>query len=222
MKLELKVTRRDKILLAVMGIAALLVGYVYFGVIRPTNRMEELTMEQELLEMQKQQVDMKLAQIPVYELAVANDSAAYEETIQSFHPIMTNDEVGAFVTDLMVDKGMKIQDLEIQSAKLMEIAPYLYSEKAKAQETEESAEQEYTETNPNQTEIVYSCEVSCRAIGDRSQVLEVLDVLSKEEGVRVSSFSVGDITRQVGRGENITYTKKKELDLKLVIYMCRK
>lgn len=239
MKLELKVTKRDKVLLIIMLVVGLIAAYIYFGIIMTADRIDQLTIEQENLEIQKQNMDMKIAQIPVYEISVERASEEYEALTKGLFPVMTNEEVGAYITDLMVEEGMKIQDLDIQEAGLREIAPYSYSEKAKAAASgedgtevsgkrqsedslpEDGAQSEETEVRTD-TELVYSCEVTCRATGTKQHVRRLLDTLAGEDGIRVASFSVSDVTKQVMSGESVRYTTKKELIINLVIYMCRK
>lgn len=72
------------------------------------------------------------------------------------------------------------------------------------------------------TANVFSCGVTISAIGTKRQALAVLDLLSEKDGLRVTSFSISDVTQQIGSKEHVRYLTRKRLELNLVIYMCIK
>lgn len=216
MKLELKMTKRDRVLLLFLFLFLVIGGYFYFGIFKAQDRIDELTTQIENLEMRKQSMEMRISQIPIYEANIENAKKSLEEAGEALFPMMTSEDVDAYLTSMFVDAGLKMNELTIQTSMLLEVEPYLHSERMDILSSEEDSEEQGISIT---TENVYSCAVICEATGTKTQLLRILDRLAETDGIRVDSFSISDVTRQNSSGKTARYVVRKNLTLSLIIYM---
>lgn len=215
MKIEWKITPRDKKLLWLLGCCVVLLVFYYAG-IRPTYaELSALEIRKNQLLMQQEEMELRLSMKEADAKLAAENEIALQELRESFLEWKSSEQLDHYLTSIFLEQEMTMLDSTIRSPQLKEILPYLLSSRMeKYQEMKKAGEL------PPQTKYVYSAEASYTAVGTKEQALAVLDRLAEETGVRVDSFSISEVSQQVGTGEAARYETKQRLELKLIVYMC--
>lgn len=190
--------------------------------------IDSLEMQKEELELEQMQMQMKVASVGSYEEAFKTNTAKLDKLKEGFFDLWTNEQLGAYLTDIFVKNKLSILDTTIRSAATSNIEPYALSTRMDAYKnsleegasssssTIDSVEEnlsagagarghfsEDTEISENAavsftTENVYSSAITISALGTKNQILSVLDKLSAVDGLRITSFTMSDFTQQTG------------------------
>lgn len=244
MKIDFTVTKRDKKLLAGLAACAAVFGVYWFGVRPVTEHIDSLEIQQEQLEMEELQMQVRIAALPVDRAHVEEQKEELEQLGTHFFEYQANEELNRYLTDVFVREGMTMQDSTLRAGQTDEITPYSLSDRMKlVKETSKasSASSQGQSTSGNsstqagvasstknaensawtQTDYVYTAQADYSAIGTKEQALAVLDELAQKEGVRIDSFSISDAAVKTTQGEQEELQAGKRLEVSLAIYMIR-
>lgn len=237
MKLEL--TERDKKMLTTLGVFVLVVCIGYWGVLPQLKSASEYGEKWEAANHLQDVNQMKIAQL----ITVESNNEELEGLIAGskaeFYPIMESEEIGNFVTDMVIDKyGMSIYDLTIGSRELADINEYKYSEKALTGKSEavENAIQAaapiinddgmtlFNDSIDTKAKVtgVYMVPVSVRIIGSDESISQMLDDLAlSDKKLRLTDYSVVLDTHEVTYPDGtVQLIETRTLRVSFEIYMC--
>jgi hypothetical protein len=137
--MKFEISQKDKNLLVFLSVFVIVVCIGYWGVYPAITSISETENSIEDEENTKEINEYKVSQLPLYE----TDNAKLEEDILdakgNYYPIMSNDEVDMYFTELVLnDYNLLSYDLSIGNKELTDLEPYMYSEKAIAQSEAEA------------------------------------------------------------------------------------
>lgn len=225
--MKLEVTERDKKLLVFLAVVMLVVCIGYWG-IRPqlvtaVNCNEQMREEQE-----KQKLnELKVSQLSIIEIYNEELETLIRDAREHYYPMMSSDEVGHYITELVLEYDLFIYALNIDlPSKPASLKPYAYSDKAltgysKAEETAQAAAAPVLNeagmpvfgdeiSEKGGTADIYRAAISLRLSGDEKDVRKLLDDLaSREEKLRLCSYSMDS-----------SNDAETMLELSLELYMC--
>lgn len=128
MKMEL--SSRDKRTLTGLGVFVLVVCIGYWGILPQLRTMRECKEKIEEIELKSALLDSKCSQVYMVEAFNEKTEAMTEAEKKEFFPLMDNDGVGRYVTDMLMDDyGFEIKELVIGERASAGLQPYQYSEK---------------------------------------------------------------------------------------------
>lgn len=237
MKIDFTVTKRDKKLLAGLAACAAVFGVYWFGVRPVTEHIDSLEIQQEQLELEELQMQVRIAALPVDRAHFEEQKDELEQLGTHFFEYQANEELNRYLTDVFVREGMTMQDSTLRAGQTDEITPYSLSDRMKlvketsknSQNSDNSSAQSGTESSTKnaenaawtQTDFVYTALADYSAIGTKEQALAVLDELANKEGVRIDSFSISDAAVKTTQGGQENLQAGKRLEVSLAIYMIR-
>lgn len=225
--MKLEVTERDKKLLVFLAVVVLVVCIGYWG-IRPqliaADSYSALLRE----EQEKQKLnEMKLSQLSMVEIYNEELEDLIADAKEHYYPMMTSDEAGRYITELVLEYDMFIYELAIDMpSKTASLKPYAYSDKAftgysKAAETAQAAAAPVLNelgvtlfadgvSVDGEATGIYTAGVSLRISGEEQDARRLLDDLAASgKRLRLCSYSIDNSSAD----ETI-------LELSMEIYMC--
>ena len=218
MKIDFTVTKRDKKLLAGLAACAAVFGVYWFGVRPVTEHIDSLEIQQEQLEMEELQMQVRIAALPVDRAHAEEQKEELEQLGTHFFEYQANEELNRYLTDVFVREGMTMQDSTLRAGQTDEITPYSLSDRMKlVKENSQNAENSVW----TQTDYVYTAQADYSAIGTKKQALAVLDELANKEGIQIISFSISDAAVKTTQGGQENLQAGKRLEVSLAIYMIR-
>ena len=131
MKIDFTVTKRDKKLLAGLAACAAVFGVYWFGVRPVTEHIDSLEIQQEQLEMEELQMQVRIAALPVDRAHAEEQKEELEELGTHFFEYQPNEELNRYLTDVFVHEGMTMQDSTLRAGQTDEITPYSLSGRMK-------------------------------------------------------------------------------------------
>lgn len=237
MKLELN--EREKKMLTILGIFVLVVCIGYWGVLPNIKSASEYSDKWDEAKQLQDVNQTKISQLMTVESANEDLEKLIADSKKDFYPIMESDEIGNYVTDMVIDKyGMSIYDLTIGSRELAEIAEYRYSEKAltgKSEAVENAINAAAPVVNDDgmvlfndaiDTSVpvtgVYRVPVSVRIIGSDESIAGLLDDLAfLDKKLRLTDYSVVLETDEVEQPDGtVQILETRTLRVSFEIYMC--
>lgn len=130
MKVDLKVSKRDAVLLGVLAFALLL----YLGgwwLLRPAyEQVEANTALLEEKEMQAMLISNRIAELPALDAGLEKAEELLAEQAQDLRPLLTNDQLDDLVTGMLLSHNLTAKRLVIREAELDVIEPYYASKLA--------------------------------------------------------------------------------------------
>ncbi len=121
-------TQRDKRLIVMLSLIVIIVGFGWWG-IRPSIKNakayeKDYTKEKDLQEIN----EMKLMQLPMYQVEADKYDELVKEEQKNFYPIMTSSEIDRHFTDMALAHHLNSYDLSISIGKEPEqVKPYQFS-----------------------------------------------------------------------------------------------
>ena len=251
MKIDFTVTKRDKKLLAGLAACAAVFGVYWFGVRPVTEHIDSLEIQQEQLEMEELQMQVRIAALPVDRAHAEEQKEELEQLGTHFFEYQANEELNRYLTDVFVREGMTMQDSTLRAGQTDEITPYSLSGRMKlvkatsqnsqnVQNSSSASASSQSASNSSaqgsaaavsaknaensawtQTDYVYTAQADYSAIGTKEQALAVLDELAQKEGVRIVSFSISDAAVKTTQDGQEELQAGKRLEVSLAIYMIR-
>lgn len=131
MKIDFTVTKRDKKLLAGLAACAAVFGVYWFGVRPVTEHIDSLEIQQEQLEMEELQMQVRIAALPVDRAHAEEQKEELEQLGTHFFEYQANEELNRYLTDVFVREGMTMQDSTLRAGQTDEITPYSLSDRMK-------------------------------------------------------------------------------------------
>ena len=250
MKIDFTVTQRDKKLLAGLAACAAVFGVYWFGVRPITAHIDSLEIQQEQLEMEELQMQVRIAALLVDQAHAEEQKDQLNQLGTHFFEYQANEELNRYLTDVFVHEGMTMQDSTLRAGQTDEITPYSLSNrmkfiKANSQDSNDASNESTSSQSSSasgdtatqadaeastknaenqvgtQTDFVYTAQADYSAIGTKEQALAVLDELAKKEGIRVVSFSISDAAVKTTQDGQDSLQAGKRLEVSLAIYMIR-
>lgn len=131
MKIDFTVTKRDKKLLAGLVACAAVFGVYWFGVRPVTEHIDSLEIQQEQLEMEELQMQVRIAALSVDRAHSEKQQEELEQLGTHFFEYQANEELNRYLTDVFVREGMTMQDSTLRAGQTDEITPYSLSKRMK-------------------------------------------------------------------------------------------
>lgn len=252
MKLEMKMTQRDKKLLIFLAIFVIVVGIGYWGVFPQVREIFDIEKKIVKEETKKDVVDGKLVELPMLE----KDNQIMEEEIlkerETFFSMMTSDEVDKYLTGMVFDYELEAYSLSIKMpTDVTSLKAYKNSEKyeedlKKEREREEEAsipkasskdsdpygiyDDALTSSGPEGLKDsgligMYHIEVTMELGGNQEDLQQFLDdMFEVKDKIWVKSYSWTMVREVVPNEETkeVELVMVPRLTLELNLYMCEK
>ncbi len=212
--MKMEMTARDKKLLIGLSIFVIVVCIGYWGIypmIKDIFEYKDEIIEQEEL---KEINDLKLLQVPMFEIDNENMEKQILESRAQFFGMMSSDEIDRYFTELVLNYGLYAYDLNIDMPEAeSELEPYKYSEKAILLSQEELEEESgvYAEDDDETADLtaldnpagsnpdelydmytgtgIYAATVTLRLGGEYDRLLKLINDLStSKQKLRVISY----------------------------------
>ena len=204
--MQTQMTERDKKLIVMLSVLVLIVGFGWWGIRPALKSNKAMKAELEDQESLREINEMKLMNLPMYEV----EAESYEELIAeervNFFPIMASNEIDRYFTDMILSMGLSSYDLSIRvGTEPAPVEPYQYSKLADqvALESVElalgsglSTDEESDDSSSSGDELVdpfdyvsssafnseiYGVDVTLRLAGDMNKLKALIDELSTSE-----------------------------------------
>lgn len=215
MKLEMKLTERDKKLIIFLALFLLIVGIGYF-VVRPLyERVGQLQAQADELEMQVEQTQNYLARLPQLRKMNEELQGQKQDELQIFYPYMESQELDKMITGLTLHESLGAKNLTITIPDTpYTVTPYFLaapqqgeedgqltdSQQAYEAETSGDAAGQNDEAQMDDTQagtdgseqILYVATLAVDATGTHEQLQAYIDLLSDDEkypAIQVNSYT---------------------------------
>ena len=229
----MKLTNRDKKLLILLAVVLIAAGFGRLAVWPLKQQIQERSEKQEQLEIEKQAMEMKIAQAPSVKMMAEAMHTDYTNTMSDFYDRLKTQEVDNQITQIILQHNLAAVESSIRiSEDPLTVEYYQYSAAALADESEnqeeisssaeeavaaesgESSESENTEKDGN---VFYTAEVSLTVLGSLEQNQSFLDDLTNNyPAIRVTGYS------QTEQEENGRATGVFSLRAAMEVYTCDK
>lgn len=131
MKMEMKMTEKDKKLLVFLGIFVVVVCFSYWG-IRPAIK-SIISTNEDIQDAQdtKDMYDMKLVELPMLQFENEDMEEEIVNVRETYFSMMTSDEIDKYFTNMALSYSLYAYDLGIvMPEETSDLTPYQYSDKA--------------------------------------------------------------------------------------------
>lgn len=219
--MQMQMTEKDKKLIVFLAIFVIVVAGGYWGLYPIISKISSINSDIDEAMATRDMNEIKVAQVLMLEEENEEMESDIKISREQFFPVMTSSQVDKYITGLILDYKLTAYDLSIDMPKEeAEVEPYIYSEKAVAEDeaATEDAENTY-ETVPTG---IYEVSVTMRVGGDRKNIQQLIDDLSGVTGkIHLTSFSWGE-ERSVDFDEDGAYEVKTNvtMTISLNLYMC--
>lgn len=208
----MKLTNRDKKLLVALMCILLIVGFVQFAIRPLAAHIEEQSNEITQLDLQKQDMEMKILQAPAMEKNLTDMTTEFQQQADGFYTYMRNQEVDRIVTSIVLANGLSAVSSSItMPSNPLTIEYYVNStsaqtgtdasnqesgqdtsaEDAVAAESGSSTDTTASAPATNETTAFYAPQVQITVQGSHGQVQGFIDDISNNyPAIRISSYSM--------------------------------
>lgn len=208
MKIETKLTDRDKkilVFITMAAVAAVFIMLIIMPLHSANSYMKQQIAENEIRMMEMQQ---KVAMLPSVQTVHADDKARLELSQQNIYPLAQSRDVDELMTSLMMKHGLSVRRLGITMPEAsVNMTAYLHGDGAPS--------------NPDGVDALYQAQVSLRVSGTPQAIHSFLDELALDmEAVRIEQLNWNEERYQadvVPGGES-----QQVLDAELAVYMSNK
>lgn len=185
MKLETKITERDKKLLSLLGVFLVVVGFLLLVILPGMERSSALQSELLLANQTKQDMEMKLQLLPTVQKSLAETEKSWEELSDSIYSKMGSQEIDRIVTGDVLACGLTTKSLSItMNESPVTLEPYI-----KTEETETPVESSTAAAGEETANGLSSASVDLAVEGNPAQVQSFIDRVSEEyHSVRVTGM----------------------------------
>jgi hypothetical protein len=251
MKMEMKMTEKDKKLLVFLGIFVVVVCFSYWG-IRPAIK-SIISTNEDIQDAQdtKDMYDMKLVELPMLQFENEDMEEEIVNVRETYFSMMTSDEIDKYFTNMALSYSLYAYDLGIvMPDETSDLTPYQYSDKALyGSSTTEEADSgssssssedlldedgDSDDTDSEDTGLVwddevvvdtgiYAAKVTLKLGGDMDKLAKFVDDLSNtDQKIRVCNYSYST-TKTSTLNEDGAYVVNTDniLDITVEIYMCQ-
>lgn len=235
----MKMTERDKKLLILLAVVVLLVGFgrlVFYPLFTQiTERDEQI----DNLEIQQQEMEMKIAQKPALEMSMDAVTADFQEKTSDFYDLLQNQEVDREITQIILAHGLDAVEFSVTMPKEpLAVEYYQYSAAASGAEgSAEVPEATDTQMSPEEQAMAqagdtaaagtpapaeargtfFAPTVKLTVLGNQAQVQNFLDDLTNHyPAIRVTGYTMKE------QEENGVGIGVFSLSVDLEVYTCDK
>jgi hypothetical protein len=189
--MKFEISQKDKKLLVFLSIFVIVVCIGYWGVYPVITDIDEIENSIDDEESTKLSNELKVSQLSMYETENEKLEQDIVDAKACYYPMMSSDEIDKYFTELVLnDYNLLSYALVIGKSELVDLEPYVYSEKAAAEaqkKTEDAANSTSSTESTNNTDSSTSSGSSELSAGDALQTtLEYGDT----DGTTVGIYSV--------------------------------
>lgn len=149
--MQVAMTERDKKLIVILSIIVIVVAIGYWFIRPALKDVKEMKEEIEEQESLKRLNDIKMAQMPVMEVDIADNKAEIETLKDEFYPMMNSDEIDKYFTSMVLKRNLFAYDLNIEMESMpSSLEPYQYAASISQFGDEEYEEEEYEEDDESE------------------------------------------------------------------------
>jgi hypothetical protein len=242
--MKLEISEKDKKLLVFLTMFVIIVCIGYWGIYPVIKSIGEIKNNIEDEEYTRDMNELKVAQLPVYEMDNEQLEADIVTAKSNYYKMMTNDEIDKYFTELVMGYGLLSYDLTISNTgKVADLSPYQYSQKAKEEQAAAEAaaitaslegtdETEDGEDSGDSTSSIlddvstsigiYSVKVTMRLGGEEDKLVKFIDDMSiSDQKLRVCSYSwSGERNVEYDEDGDYSVSLDRTLNIVIEIYMC--
>lgn len=184
--MEFKLTARDRKLLLFLAGFLITVGFVRFLLMPGAERYQELKMEIEDQQKEKEHMEEVLLKFPMMQKDFEIMKEESKEAFRDYYPVMTSQEIDRLLTGMVVSRGLEALNLSIGMNDTQGLALPMYVGAEPLEGGEETEEQGFPSG--------LSCaSVSLNVAGEKGALLGLLDELITENpGIHVSNYSISE------------------------------
>lgn len=218
MKLETKITERDKKLLSLLGIFLVVVGFLLLVILPGMERSSALQGELLLANQTKQDMEMKLQLLPTVQKSLADAEKTWEELSDSLYSKMGSQEIDRIVTGDVLACGLATKNLSItMNESPVTLEPYI-----KTDETETLAESGTEAAASEETANgLSSASVDLAVEGSPAQMQSFIDRVSAQyHSVRVTGMDYD--LREDLNAQGVKQGDKVLMNIQMDFYMYEK
>jgi len=244
MKLEMKMTERDKKLLIFLSMFVVVVGIGYWVLLPIVKNIKETEQQIEDARFEKQENDIKISMLPMLESETEDLEKEIVTARADFYPMMTSDEVDKMLTGIALDYNLNAFDLDIlMPDEESSLDAYQY-----AVDGEDSVEEDYESNDGSidlleDTEVsedtfdsdsaefeednsmtgIYCVKVSMRVGGDEAMLQKFIDDYSKsDKKILLTSYSWESVANSCYSEDMEEYDLiyEKSLNISFELFMC--
>ena len=235
MKLEMKITERDKKLLVFLAVFLIAAAFLLLVIMPGFDRAQELREEITASTQSKMEMDSKIAQLPNLEEQLGVMQKEWEAISEDLYPMMESQDIDKIVTDEVIAQGLTTKSMKItMNQDPVSLQPYLWKEKQEQQNQAaaaeasdgdgEAAEADSAAVDSGQEETstgIYSAKVNLSVEGSREKIRRLMDRFVNEyTAVRVLSAKYD--TEEVIDDAGLVQSTNTVLDLEMGFYMYEK
>ncbi len=233
MKLEMKITERDKKLLTFLAVFVIAAAFLTLVILPGFDRAQSLREEIAADTQNKLEMDSKIAQLPTLEEQLGVMNKEWEVISRELYPMMESQDIDKIVTDEVLAQGLTTKKMNITVSQEPEsLQPYLWKEKQEqaqseaaeteaADEEEEAGEDAGEDTGSVQAETyaeIYTAKVDLSVEGSREKIRRLMDrFVNGYAAVRVLSakYDTEEVIDDAGRVQSTNTV----LDVEMGFYM---
>lgn len=212
MKIETKITERDKKLLIFLAVVLIAAAFIALLIVPGIQRIAALNAESASSALSKEEMDAKIAELPTLEQELEEMKAEWTETSEGLFGMMASQDIDKLVTDEVTACGLGMKSLNIVMNEEMASLP-VYGEESE-EETSTSEEDEGVNSG------VYSASVSLSVEGSQDKISQLTDRFADYTAVRITSMKYD--TNEVLDDDGLVKATNTVLNLEMELYMCEK
>lgn len=180
--MNMTVTESDRKLLSFLAAFVLAILFIFF-IFKPLSEKND-RLEEEIYEAKQQEISMDMSASLAGDMAVTEQTTREQmgKVLQRFYPMLKSNEAGNMVTVLMLNHGLRIQNLAItMPEKESSLKWYQYSVNAQPDVPDEVLNEQNAESTLAPAESgfgVYTARVTCTAVGEKEKLDAFVDDIS--------------------------------------------
>lgn len=212
MKIETKITERDKKLLIFLAVVLIAAAFIVFIIVPGIQRISALNAESASSALSKEEMDSKIAELPTLTQELEGKKAEWTETSEGLFGMMASQEIDKLVTDEVTACGLGMKSLNIVMNEELTPLP-VYGEDLD-EETSTAEDDEAVNSG------IHSASVSLSVEGGQDKISQLTDRFADYTAVRVTSMKYD--TNEVLDDEGLVKATNTVLNLEMELYMCEK
>lgn len=195
--MTLTLTERDKKLLVILAVVALVAG-LGAGVIYPLmNKAQDLQLELQDAQIEKAEREAKVANLPVIEQQHQTVYAEMEELQKDAYPVMPSLSIDRTLTSLAQARGADVRSLSIEMPENQSYASFPSYGQVLMAATSSSSDGQSGESENATYRGIYTAHATMSLSGNRETLQSVIDQVQAEEpNFRITEFNWGQNTSQ--------------------------
>lgn len=214
MKIETKITERDKKLLVFLAVFLIVVGFTMLIIVPGIQSISALSVENVSSTLTKEEMDAKIEKLPILTQELEDKKAEWAEMNGELFGMMASQDIDKIVTDEVTSCGLNMKSLNIvMNEELGELSVY---GEIQEEESTEAADETEDEVNSG----IHSASVSLSVEGSQDRISMLTDRFADYTAVRVTSMKYD--TNEVVDDAGLVKATNTVLNLEMEFYMCEK